>query len=119
MKNSFVLTDEIIDSLDVVELRALAKSGKLLVMINSLMEMKMSALPKRSDYEHLTGEIHLSAAARKYDLSKTTIAQWIKDGLLKYTGSDKNRKLMMERDIAYLSARFKALGGSQGKKVLN
>ena len=111
------LSQNQIDKLTNNQLRELAKSGTLGVMLNNL-ENTMN-LPNRDDYKHLTGVLHLSAAARKYGLPKVTILGWIKSGMLNYVGVVKNRKLINESDIAYLSARYKSLGGSQGKRIMN
>lgn len=116
MKN-IILTPKQIDKLSEHELREIAKMGTLSVM-QTIGEFYMNT-PSREEFKHLTGEIHLSEAARKYNLAKVTIRQWISSGLLDYVGQTKNRKLLREKDIAYLAARFRALGGSQGKKVMN
>jgi len=111
------LTNQQIDNLDESQLRAIAKSGKLYVMLTTQVESIMS-VPNRDDFMHLTELLHLSAASRKYHLSKVTIYRWITSGLLQYVSTDKNRKLIRESDIAYLVARYRALGGSQGKRLM-
>ncbi|RLC76464.1 MAG: hypothetical protein DRI61_13240 [Chloroflexi bacterium] len=44
--------------------------------------------------------IHLSEAARKYELSLGTIFVWLRDGQIKQIGTQKNRVLLCEREIA-------------------
>jgi hypothetical protein len=63
----------------------------------------MSA-PNPADFSHLEGVgIHISAAAIKYSVDKSTISRWVKRGYIRIHGMEKNRLVIHERDVAFLA----------------
>jgi hypothetical protein len=87
--------------------------------------MKKRTKPKKEDYpEHkkywkLEGvPIHISKAARKYDISEPTLINYIQRGFIEVIGKDKNKILMDEQDVAYCDEILNKYGG-KGRKAIN
>ena len=65
-------------------------------------DVKKEELPEYKKFDDLAGkEIWLSEVARKYDLALSMLHRWIQKGYIKVLGSDKNRILLDEQDVAY------------------
>jgi hypothetical protein len=76
--------------------------GDILVSVKDIREQTRI---RRTSFEHLEGQpIHLSEAARKYNLNSASISNWRRKGLIRTIGREKNRILMNEADIAYIQA---------------
>jgi excisionase family DNA binding protein len=63
---------------------------------------KKENLPEYQQFSHLAGvEIWVREAARKYDIRQSTLSKWIKGNYIRQIGTDRNRILLDEQDIAY------------------
>jgi len=75
-------------------------------------------MPNRSQFNHLEGVgIHVAAAARKYNLPQPTISRWAKNGYIRILGTEKNRLILNEKDVAFLIALYKLNPGSGVKTI--
>jgi len=88
--------------------------------------IKMTPTPRDNlveyqKFEKLKGTpIWLSEAARKYDLSHITILHWTKKGYIAKLGTDGNKTLLNEQDVAYCKFIYDRMGGStKGKRIFN
>jgi excisionase family DNA binding protein len=76
-------------------------------------------LPEYTKHIHLRGKvIWISDAARKYGIPNQTIVRWVAKGIIKRVGSDKNKVLIDQADIAYCADIYHARKG-QGKWLFN
>ncbi len=72
-------------------------------------------LPEYKKNAHLKGvPIWIGEAERRYGIPNPTISVWVKRGLIKVLGHEKNRKLIDEADIAYCAEIYNQRKG-QGK----
>mgnify|MGYP006279318383 CR=1 FL=1 len=68
--------------------------------------------PEYKKYKKLSGvPIHISKAARKYDISDASLIRYVDRGLIEVIGKDKNRVLLNEQDVAYCVEILKDYGG--------
>lgn len=118
---SLALSRNDLDKITDQELRLLINHGMLNVVIPS----HITLMPTKEDYPeykknaHLKGTgISISAASRKYNISHTTILGWIKQGIIKRIGKEKNRVLIDEADMAYCAEIAKQNPGA-GKWLFN
>lgn len=65
-------------------------------------DMKKKELPNYKKFDHLAGKaIWLSEAARKYDIHYQNIQRWVSKSFIQVLGTEKNRVLLDEQDVAY------------------
>ena len=65
-------------------------------------ELKKKELPEYKKFSHLAGKIiWLSEAARKYAINYQNIQRWVSKGYIQVLGTEKNRVLLDEQDVAY------------------
>ncbi|GAP10190.1 hypothetical protein BECAL_01352 [Bellilinea caldifistulae] len=113
--------------LDETRLRALIEKGKIRAgvvageMVVSEDEVRDQAVTRKEDlpeykkHAHLKGKpIWISEAERKYGVPNPTVSVWVKRGLIKVLGYEKNRKLIDEADVAYCAEIYNQRRG-QGK----
>jgi len=112
------LTPEQIDKMDANKLKQLAARGIIKVMSDKE-KLTKKDFPEYKMFSGVAGNpIHISAAARKYNISEPTIIRHISKGIIEVLGSSKNRKLVNEQDVAYCAEIISKYGG-KGKKALN
>jgi len=69
-------------------------------------------------FENLRGNlISMSDAAEKYKVHSSRISQWVQRGYLEFHGWDRNRKLVDEADVAYMTTIMQAKKLRPGKKI--
>jgi hypothetical protein len=80
----------------------LLKSGILPDMDMPALVTKKSEHPVYKKYSDLADKpIHNRLAERKYQVPSPTITRWVKRGLIRVLGKNKNRQMLNEQDIAY------------------
>lgn len=101
------LTPKEIEQMSRGQLINLVKRGIVKVMMSypytptSQMTTKHET-PEYQRVAHLRGrEISISEASRKYGVPQVTITRWVQRGLIERLGTDKNRVMIDEADIAY------------------
>jgi len=88
------------------------------ILVNEDDLKRMTESVDRSRFDHLEGqEIHISAAARKYDIPHQNISRWIKANLIQVIGHNKNRVMINEADVAYIKAVIDTFNVSQGQAL--
>ena len=76
-------------------------------------------LPEYMKHAHLKNTpIWISDAARKYDIPNPTIVRWVSKGIIKRLGTDKNKVLIDQADMAYCAEIYHHHRG-QGKWLFN
>lgn len=71
-------------------------------------------------FNHLRGNLlGIGEAARKYQVNSTTISRWVAQGQLEVKGSEGQKKLVNEADVAYLVELGRAKKMRPGKKVFD
>jgi|GEM_PF-299537 hypothetical protein len=76
-------------------------------------------LPEYRQYEHLKGVgIGINEAAKTYNVSYTTVRNWVVRGLIGRLGNRGQKVLLDQADVAYCVAIFRQ-GGSQGRRIFN
>ena len=72
-------------------------------------------------FKHLKGTpIWLSEAARKYEISHMTILQWTRKGYIAKLGTDGNKLLLNEQDVAYCKFIYDRMSGERkGRRIFN
>ncbi|MFZ5884053.1 MAG: hypothetical protein ACOYYI_09765 [Chloroflexota bacterium] len=100
------------------KIRAGVIEGKMVVSEEEVREQTVARkedLPEYKKHAHLKGvPIWISEAERKYGVANPTISVWVKRGIIKVIGHDKNRKLIDEADMAYCAEIYNQRKG-QGK----
>jgi hypothetical protein len=112
------------------ELERLVQAGKIQaidadgeMMLNQVSLLSAMPTPKEetSEYKavaHLKGNaIWLSEASRRYDIAYTTIVLWMQRGIIKRLGTEGNKVLVDEADVAYCAHLHKKIGGGFGSRV--
>ncbi len=101
-------------------IRAIEIAGETFVSETSLLSSrKKEDLPEYQKFSHLAGqEIWPREAARKYNVSQKTISRWFEKGFIISLGTDKNRVLLDEQDVAYCVEIYRTRSG-QGKWIFN
>jgi len=112
----------------VKETRAMIASGKIQagVLPDGAMVVSEDTLPKRKEdlpeykqHVHLRGVgIGINEAAKKYSLNFSTLRRWSQSGYIARLGSEKNKILINEQDVAYCTEIYRRFGG-QGKRLFN
>lgn len=75
--------------------------------------------PEYQELSHLAGQpIHVSAAARKYNLKHQTISNWVKSGYIKILFIDGKFKHIDEQDVAYCAMVYQEQGGGRGRWIM-
>jgi hypothetical protein len=75
-------------------------------------------LPEYQQFKDLIGNpISVGEASRKYDIPHGTISRWASKGIIARVGTEKNRTLVDEADVAYCTTVFKQRGAKQGTWV--
>ena len=95
-------------------------SGETVVSEASVRELTpKEKLPEYKKYAHLKGmSIWISDASRKYDIPNQTIVRWVAKGIIIRLGTDKNKVLIDQADVAYCAEIYHAHPG-QGKWLFN
>jgi excisionase family DNA binding protein len=76
-------------------------------------------LPEYKKYAHLKGvSIWISDASRKYNIPNQTIVRWVAKGIIRRLGTEKNKVLIDQADLAYCAEIYHAHRG-QGKWLFN
>ena len=76
-------------------------------------------LPEYKKHVHLKGVgIGIAEAARKYDLVFSSVRRWAEAGYIARIGTDKNKVLLDEADVAYCAEVYRQRSG-QGKWLFN
>jgi hypothetical protein len=70
--------------------------------IKQLSSVRREDLAEYQQFSHLQGQpIWVAEAARKYNIVHQNVSRWIKLGVIKQLGADRNRLLLDEQDVAY------------------
>jgi len=81
--------------------------------------LRKEDLPEYQKHAHLKGTpIWIAKAARDYRIPHPTILRWVKAGYIKQLGSNGNKVLVDEADVAYCSEIYKKRG-RQGRVLFN
>lgn len=73
----------------------------------------------RSRFSNLDGvAITILEASEKYQIGKSTIAEWVRKGYIDVI-TPGYRKKIDEADMAYCASVYHAIGGSQGRRTLD
>ena len=128
---TFISTAEAAHQLGVSEARLLrmVEAGKIkaanvgeetVVSQASIRELTpKEQLPEYIRNAHLKNTpIWISDAARKYDIPNPTIVRWVAKGIIRRLGTDKNKVLIDQADMAYCAEIYHAHSG-QGKRLFN
>ena len=76
-------------------------------------------LPEYKKHAHLKGVgIGISEATRKYDLVLSSVQRWVQAGYIARLGTEKNKVLIDEADVAYCAEIYRQRQG-QGKWLFN
>lgn len=114
-----------------LHLRVLLQSGKIRggiltngkVVVNeqdARARTPKEELPEYKKHAHLKGQtIWISEASRRYEISNVTILNWVKRGIIKRLGTEKNKVLLDEQDVAYCVDVYRTHGGKQGRWLFN
>jgi hypothetical protein len=109
------LTPEEVQDMSSRQLRSLADYyGSINFMVDNKNRKKLTLedYPEFKKHSKLAGkEIHISEAARKYEVSESTLISYIKKGFIKKMGTEKNRILLDEQYVAYCVEILKEHGG--------
>jgi excisionase family DNA binding protein len=95
-------------------------SGETIVSEASIRELTpKEQLPEYIKYAQLKGTaIWISDAARKYGVPNQTIVRWVARGIIRRLGTDKNKVLIDQADMAYCAEIYRSHKG-QGKWLFN
>jgi excisionase family DNA binding protein len=95
-------------------------SGVTVVSKASIRELTpKEQLPEYIRNAHLKNSpIWISDAARKYDIPNPTIVRWVSKGIIRRIGTDKNKVLIDQADMAYCAEIYHSNRG-QGKWLFN
>jgi hypothetical protein len=88
--------------------------GQTLVSLEDLDRVRIPTLP----LDRLEGQpIHLSQAARKYDLSTANLTHWRQRDLIKTLGKQGNKIMLNEKDVAYIRLVIDCVGLKNGQAL--
>ncbi len=101
-------------------IKAATVSGETVVSEASVREFTpKEQLPEYRKHAHLKGTpIWISEAERIYKVANPTIVHWVAKGIIKRLGTDKNRVLIDQADMAYCAEIYHSNKG-QGKRIFN
>lgn len=92
---------------------------KLIHMLKRGTVTIMLAPTMTNQFAHLEGiRIHVSEAARKYNIPNPTISRWAKKGYIKILGKIGNKTMLNEADVARCADVYQERGG-QGRWLFN
>ena len=75
-------------------------------------------LPEYQAVAHLKGHpIWIREAARKYGVHSGTLSNWVRRGVIRRLGKEKNRILVDEADVAYCVAIYRKRGAKRGLRL--
>ena len=112
------ITPESLENMSQKTLRKLVEYGMIELMATKKSITKED-FPEYKKHKDLAGNpIHISKAARKYNISDATIIRYVDRGFIKVVGKDKNRILLNEQDVAYCVDILNEYGG-KGKQAFN
>jgi len=98
-------------------IKAAMVMGELVVDERTLPQRKED-LPEYKKHAHLKGvPISISEAQRKYDIPHPTIWRWMKAGIIERLGTEKNRVLLNEVDVAYCASIYHNRDPKQGRRL--
>jgi hypothetical protein len=84
--------------------------------IKHMSGIRREDLPEYQQYAYLQGKpIWASESARKYNVIQQNISRWVKFGIIKQVGVDKNRILLDEQDVAYCAFIYHQHNGQRGR----
>jgi len=99
-----------LEKLSPTQLKSLISRGILRVMEET---------PEYKKHAALRGQpIHVSQAAREYDIPHPTISRWVKKGYIKTLGKDGNKLLLDWSYVAYCAEVYKTRKG-KGKWIFD
>jgi len=107
------------------EIAVAVQEGKVVekVETNGTQEQRPRRKEDTPEYQavaHLKGRpIWISAAARKYGLNHQTLLNWVKRGIVRRLGREKNRVLLDEADVAYCATIYHKRGGKRGQRLFD
>ena len=74
----------------------------------------------REQFKHLRGVgLGIAEAARKYGIPNPTISRWAKAGYIARIGTEGQKVLVDEADVAYCAEVYRLQGGKQGKRIFD
>ena len=95
-------------------IKAVKVNGDVALAEKDVREMSI----RRKNFQDLEKQpIHLSQAARKYNLPRGSLSRWATSGFIQVLGWEKNRRLLNEADIAYIRAMIDAIGLKSGQSL--
>ena len=102
------------------EVKAASISGETVVSEASIRELTpKEQLPEYIRHANLKNtSIWIRDAARKYDIPNPTIVRWVSKGIISRLGTDKNKVLIDQADMAYCAEIYHTHRG-QGKWLFN
>ena len=112
------MTQEEIEQLTPRQLKDYIRRGIITVMTDTKLPTTKEETPEYQQNAALAGQpIHVSAAARRYDIPQPTISRWVKLNYIKVLGMQGNKKMLDWADVAYCAAVYKKrqADGAQGK----
>jgi excisionase family DNA binding protein len=106
--------------IEVGTIKAATVDGETIVSEASIRELTpKEQLPEYKKYAHLKGaSIWISEASRMYNIPDPTIVRWVAKGIIQRLGTDKNKVLIDQADIAYCAEIYQTHRG-QGKWLFN
>ena len=113
------LTQSDLNKLSGREIKNLISRGILGVMKNQDIPTTKEETPEYQQYKHLAGKpIHISEAARQYEIPQQTVSRWVQQGIISIIGKEMNRILIDRADMAYC-AYIKKNNPGQGRRLFN
>lgn len=105
-----------IDNLSPAQLKNYVERGIIKVMTTQSLPTKIEETPEYRKHKRLAGQsIHLSEASRKYNIAQPTLSRWVKRGVIKKLGVEKNRIILDESFVAYAAEVMKEHPQHQGR----
>jgi len=112
------------------DVQSLVQSGKLdggilpdgetMVVIKDSLPTRKEDLPEYKKNAHLKGVgIGISDAARKYDISISTVHQWAQNGYIARLGMEGKKVLLDEADVAYCVEIYNSRGATPKRRLFN
>lgn len=109
-----------ISDLSPAELKSYAERGIIQIVITNKLPTRIEDTPEYKKNAHLAGtQIHISEAARKYDIPQQTISRYVTKGIIKSIGRDGNKIMLDESYVAYAKEVIKRKKAGQGKWIFD
>jgi hypothetical protein len=117
------LTPTDLDQFTKAGLKNLVKRGivrvSMDITLTELETMTKDELPEYQKHTKLIGKsISISEAARKYKIPNGTVVRWVQRGIIRRLGTEKNRVLIDEADVAYC-AEIRSQNPGAGRWLFN